>query len=191
MIYFVGLLMALNAGWGFPASPDSTLVIHRKLLPHMTRLRDTMRNDIVIHNDGANLSANTVHAALRHSRLSYHYFIDRRGKIYNFVDISRAAEHAGRSSYQNTKNWNDFSIGVCLQGSIFTTYTPAQYASLNKLIQHLRRRYPHAPPSRVVGHSDVAHPKGRKKDPGIHFDWRKVPYADKHPQKKSIARRRR
>ena len=183
--------MVMGALWSAPTTKDSTLVIHKKLLPHTTRMRDTMRNDIVVHNDGANLSAHTIYSALRHTKLSYHYFIDRQGKIYNFMDISKVAEHAGRSSYNNIKDWNDFSIGVCLQGSNFTTYTPAQYASLKKLIHHLRARYPHAPPSRVVGHNDVAHPKGRKRDPGSHFDWRKVPYAGKQPQKKSAASRRR
>jgi N-acetyl-anhydromuramyl-L-alanine amidase AmpD len=158
------------------STADSTLKIVQRLLPAQTRQRDTTRNDIVIHNDGMNLSATTVHSALRHSRLSYHFFVDRSGRVFQFMSLDRVAEHAGRSKHLNTKQWNDFSIGICLQGSNFVGYTKAQYASLNKLIHNLTLRYKHLGPIHVVGHNEVAYPKGRKSDPGKHFDWKQLHY---------------
>lgn len=131
-------------------------------------VRDTTRNFIVIHNDGANMSASGTRNVLRRRRLAYHYFIDKNGKVYEYVNPRLRAPHAGISYADGMFDWNDFSIGICLQGMNGLIYTDAQYEGLQSLISHLQSRYKLQ--SKIYTHSEVAFPWGRKKDPGETFD---------------------
>lgn len=137
-------------------------------------IRDTTRNYIVIHNDGANLNARSTRYVLQRRRLAYHYFIGRDGKIYQWKDLKHIALHAGKSEWNGITKWNDFSIGICLQGTNMFEYTDEQYESLTKLIQYINIRYPDSKEKPILRHSDVAYPQKRKKDPGIHFDLRRI-----------------
>lgn len=146
--------------------------ITRMPLPANT-LRDTTRNFIVIHNDGANMTARQTHGVLRRRRLSYHYFIDRNGKIYQYVDPRYVARHAGISLKDGILSWNDFSIGICLQGMNGLAYSDKQYASLQLIVNHLKTRYNNIG-HQLYTHSDIAFPWGRKKDPGETFDMSRI-----------------
>lgn len=146
--------------------------ITRMPLPANT-LRDTTRNFIVIHNDGANMTARQTHGVLRRRRLSYHYFIDRNGKIYQYVDPRYVARHAGISLKDGILSWNDFSIGICLQGMNGLQYTDKQYESLQLMVNHLKTRYNNIG-HQLYTHSDIAFPWGRKKDPGETFDMSRI-----------------
>ena len=137
-------------------------------------LRDSTRNFIVIHNDGANMDARTTHKVLRRRRLSYHYFVARTGKIYEFVNPKYIARHAGISLHDGFTMWNDFSIGICLQGKNGMQYSDQQYESLNKLVNQLHRRYPDVRSRPILTHSQVAFPFGRKHDPGETFDFTRI-----------------
>jgi len=153
-------------------------LIVKRLFPK-THVRDTTQNYIVIHNDGANLNASTTRMVLRLRRLSYHYFIGRDGKIYQFMDISYVAKHAGISNWDDISttmipSLNSYSIGICLQGTDITPYTEKQYASLSTLINYLYRRYPDSQNKPILTHAEVAIPHGRKTDPGIFFDTTKL-----------------
>jgi len=141
-------------------------------LPART-IRDTTRNFIVIHNDGSNMSAIQTRRVLQRRRLSYHYFIDRHGKIYQYVDPKYVAKHAGISLRDGLLSWNDFSIGVCLQGMNGLTYTDQQYESLQLLVDHLKGRYTNIG-HQLYTHSEVAFPWGRKSDPGETFDISRI-----------------
>ena len=146
--------------------------VTKNFLPGKT-LRDTTRNYIVIHNDGASLNANTTRAILRRRKLSYHYFIARNGVIYQWKDLKHKALHAGISNWNGINDWNTFSIGVCLQGTNFLPYTEKQYQALKLLVTYINFRYPDSKDKPILGHSDVAYPKTRKKDPGETFElWR-------------------
>ena len=150
-----------------------------KRLFQKTHVRDTTQNYIVIHNDGANLNASATRFVLRLRRLSYHYFIGRDGKIYQFMDISYVAKHAGVSNWNGMSDMrppslNPYSIGICLQGTDITPYTNKQYTSLSKLINYLYKRYPDSQNKRLLTHADVAMPHGRKTDPGVFFDITKL-----------------
>jgi AmpD protein len=147
--------------------------VTKKLLPGKT-LRDTTKNYIVIHNDGGNLGASSTRLVLRLRGLSYHYFITKTGTLYQFKDLKYTASHAGASKFLGLEGWNKFSIGVCLQGSDETDYTPEQYATLNKLVKYIHTRYPDSMGKPLVSHSDIAYPYGRKVDPGKHFDFTKL-----------------
>jgi AmpD protein len=103
---------------------------------------------------------------VRGLRASAHFVIDRSGQITQFVSCDERAWHAGVSVFEGRAGCNDFSIGVELEGSDFTTFEAGQYAALARLTQCLRA----ALPLRAVrGHSHVA--VGRKTDPGPLFDW--------------------
>lgn len=136
-------------------------------------LRDTTRNYIVIHNDGANLNARSTRFVLQRRKLAYHYFISRDGTIHQWKDLRFVASHAGRSSWHNISNWNNFSIGICLQGTNFLPYTEIQYQALTLLVNYINMRYPDSRTKPILGHSDIAYPRKRKSDPGEHFElWR-------------------
>ena len=103
-------------------------------------------------------------------RLSAHFFIDRLGRLTQFVSCALRAWHAGVSTWRGRERCNDFSIGIELEGCDDRAFAEAQYQALNPLLRALCRAYPIAA---VVGHSDIA--PGRKTDPGPHFDWRRLP----------------
>lgn len=138
-----------------------------------TTVRDSTRNFIVIHNDGANMSAIDTRRVLQRRRLSYHYFVDRNGRIYEFVNPTYVASHAGISLHDGMLGWNDFSIGICLQGMNGLAYSDRQYESLQTLVNQLKQRYTNIG-NRLYTHSEIAFPWGRKKDPGETFDITRI-----------------
>lgn len=156
-------------------------LVIKNFLPGKT-LRDTTRNYIVVHNDGAGLSAKSTRYVLQRRRLSYHYFITREGTIHQWKDLKYTALHAGRSLWNGIDDWNDFSIGICLQGTNFLPYTEEQYQALTLLKNYINFRYPDSRDKPILGHSDVAYPKNRKKDPGEHFySWRLYDLFSRYP----------
>ena len=102
-------------------------------------------------------------------RLSAHFFIDRQGRLTQFVPCALRAWHAGVSHWRGRDRCNDFSIGIELEGCDDLPFEEAQYLALNPLLGALRRAYPI---DAVVGHSDIA--PERKTDPGPHFDWTRL-----------------
>ena len=149
-------------------------IIQKPLPIRKKEIRDSTLSHIVIHNDGSNSSVNSVFATLKRRSLQYHYFIDKAGTTYNFVPVHLKASHAGISRWNNLIDWNDFSISVCLQGSDRAEYSDNQYISLQLLISALYHRYPDLPIRKILGHSDIAYPRGRKKDPGKYFEWDRI-----------------
>lgn len=147
--------------------------VTKKILPKKVP-RDTTKTYIVIHNDGGNLPAMMTRAVLRVRRLSYHYFVARDGKIYQFKDVKYVADHAGRSRWGSDTSLNFSSIGICLQGTDYIHYTAKQYASLSKLINYIHMRFPDSRSKPLLTHAQVAVPRGRKTDPGIFFDTTKL-----------------
>jgi N-acetyl-anhydromuramoyl-L-alanine amidase len=103
---------------------------------------------------------------IRGMEVSSHFYIERSGKLWQFVSCDDRAWHAGQSSFMGRSNCNDFSVGIELEGLEGGYFEPAQYKCLAALCQKLRERYPIA---HVIGHEHVA--PGRKFDPGAGFDW--------------------
>ena len=132
--------------------------------------RDTSETFIVLHNDSS-ASVHDTFKYLRRKRNSYHYYIDRHGTIYQLVDVRRKANHAGVSYYQGHVGMNDVSIGICLENNPPQPYTSAQYDQLAWLIAQIHRRFPDSQTHRILGHSDIAIPYGRKSDPGLYFSY--------------------
>lgn len=108
---------------------------------------------------------------LRGAKVSSHVFIERSGKVTQYVRFDRRAWHAGESSWRGRLGCNDFAIGIELEGTDQLPYTDAQYDSLHELTCALFARYPRLSADAVVGHQEVA-PR-RKTDPGPGFDWQR------------------
>ena len=72
----------------------------------------------------------------------------------------------------STQNFNDFSIGIELHGSVSDEFTDNQYSSLKNLIGELKQLFPSIKDSNILGHSEIA-PK-RKNDPGPNFKWEEI-----------------
>ena len=112
-----------------------------------------------------------AYADLAGRELSAHFLIDRRGRLTQFVDTALAAFHAGASRWHGRKGCNEFSVGIELVGTGDRPFTARQYATLARLCRDLMHAHPGITPARIVGHSQVATPSGRKVDPGPSFDW--------------------
>ncbi len=113
--------------------------------------------------------AHPYYAGIRGLQVSAHFFIERGGRLWQFVDCGDRAWHAGPSAYRGRDNCNDDSIGIELEGLEGDTFEPAQYQALATLCRDIAQRYPVA---HVAGHEHVA--PGRKRDPGPGFDWREL-----------------
>ncbi|MBR8376531.1 N-acetylmuramoyl-L-alanine amidase [Burkholderia cenocepacia] len=115
--------------------------------------------------------------------VSVHYVIPpqpraERGMpvVYQLVPEVRRAWHAGVSEWQGTTELNAVSIGIenvnrgplDPQQRTWQPYPPEQVDALTRLSKDIVARYG-IPPTRVVGHSDIA--PQRKIDPGPLFPW--------------------
>jgi N-acetylmuramoyl-L-alanine amidase len=119
--------------------------------------------------------------------VSVHYVVPdapqiRNGEpvIWQLVPESQRAWHAGTSYWQGTTELNAASIGIenvnlgpvdTPQGRAWQPYPPAQVDALIRLAKDIVTRY-NLPPTRVVGHSDIA--PQRKIDPGPAFPWKQL-----------------
>ena len=111
-------------------------------------------------------AAHTYYPAIAALKVSAHFFIRRDGQLIQFVPITARAWHAGVSTWEGRERCNDFSVGIELEGDDDTPFAPAQYATLQTVLQALTLALPIRA---VTSHAHVA--PGRKTDPGPHFDW--------------------
>jgi len=107
--------------------------------------------------------------SIRGLKVSSHFFIDRTGALWQFVDCDLRAWHAGQSAYRGRGQCNDDSIGIELEGLEGLAFEPPQYETLTTLCRDIAQRYPIA---HIAGHEHIA--PGRKQDPGPRFDWRRL-----------------
>ena len=114
-------------------------------------------------------AAHPYYAEIAGLKVSAHFFIRRDGHLIQFVPVTARAWHAGVSIWEGRERCNDFSLGIELEGDDDTPFAPAQYATLQALLQALMLALPIRA---VTSHSHVA--PGRKTDPGPHFDWATV-----------------
>ncbi len=134
------------------------------------RDKDSKIEFIIIHYTGVDMQFHKVINWFldEQSRVSCHFLIDTSGEIYNLVDISKRAWHAGKSFWNNCVDINSNSIGIELHNAGNEDFTSHQLESLVKLVKKLMRD--NAIQSwDILGHSDVS--IGRKIDPGVKFPW--------------------
>ena len=109
------------------------------------------------------------------SKVSSHYAINQKGKIFRLVNDNLIAWHAGKSCWGKYKNLNKNSIGIELvnKGHQFgyTNFKKRQLSSLIKICKSLIKKYK-IKKRNIVGHSDIA--PLRKIDPGEKFPWKQL-----------------
>lgn len=115
---------------------------------------------------------------LSEGNVSSHYLITDhpRPRVYQLVDESRRAWHAGASSWYGRSGVNSSSIGVEVVNpgkadETWSAYSSRQIATLATLLRDLISRH-QIKPQNIVGHSDIA--PQRKIDPGPLFPWKKL-----------------
>lgn len=156
----------------FNPRPDiddiSLLVIHNISLPPGqfggTHIEDFFQGQL-------DADAHPFFKHIASMRVSSHCLIRRDGEVVQFVSFAERAWHAGVSSFAGRSNCNDYSIGIELEGTDFSTYTQAQYDALIQLTLAIQIRYPRITLARITGHQYIS--PLRKTDPGLTFDWRK------------------
>lgn len=117
-----------------------------------------------------------------------HFYIDRDGRVHEFVPVARVAHH--------TRGYNPQSVGIELVNAgryphwfdsrhqaLTEPYTPAQISSLRALLERLRHELPRL--TDIAGHEDLDTAEVeasddptkrvfRKRDPGPMFPWPEV-----------------
>jgi len=154
----------------FNARPEgeaiSLLVIHNISLPPAQfgtgKVQQFFQNCLPTHE-------HPFFKEIEHLRVSAHFFIERDGKVTQFVSCLERAWHAGVSCFDGREGCNDFSLGIELEGTDRLPFTDAQYAALQQLTRQLQGAWPVIDREHIRGHSDIA--PGRKTDPGPAFDW--------------------
>ena len=119
---------------------------------------------IVLHaSDGFATSGSIEH--LRKVGFSYHYIIERDGRIIKLVPLSKIAFHAGVSRSYLGKDCNHYTIGICFANyeSGKEPIKPAQLKSAAWLVSELKKAYPGI--AMLTTHYAVS--PGRKTDPAM------------------------
>lgn len=102
------------------------------------------------------------------SKVSCHYLILRDGRIFQLVNLSRVAWHAGVCRYWTGRwwrwDWNAQSIGIELEHVRGQDYPRAQLDALVELGRSLVKQYS-IKSHMIVAHRWIATPRGRKIDP--------------------------
>ncbi len=158
---------------------------------------------IVIHHTSADFG-DSLNILTRPSSypVSSHYLIPEPGdesygksalKIYQLVDESRRAWHAGTSYWAGKSGLNDQSIGIELVNRtwchaseegvnpytggrdrlcFYPDFADGQIELLTELLDEILKRHPDVKPTHIIGHSDIA--PDRKIDPGPRFPWQRL-----------------
>ncbi len=111
--------------------------------------------------------------------VSSHYLVrDQPVRIYQLVDESQRAWHAGPSYWKGHTHINSSSIGIEIvnpglvktaKGEAFAPYPPAQINAVIALVKDIATRHK-VSPDRIIGHSDIQ--PQNKQDPGPMFPWK-------------------
>ena len=106
------------------------------------------------------------------SKVSCHYFIDKKGNLIQMVPDLYVAWHAGISKWKNDKLLNKSSIGIEISNPGhqygYESFKKKQLECLIKISKILIKKYS-IKKKNILGHSDIA--PERKKDPGEKFPW--------------------
>ena len=129
---------------------------------------------VIIHYTGMQSERESINRLInRRSKVSCHYLINNKGKIFRMVEENRIAWHAGKSCWKSYKNLNYNSIGIELVNKGhhlgYSSFSKKQIFSLLKICKKLRKKYK-IKRENFLGHSDIA--PTRKIDPGEKFPWK-------------------
>ena len=103
--------------------------------------------------------------------VSSHYLIGDDGHVYQLVDDLDRAWHAGPGRWGTITDVNNASIGIEIDNDGEEAFTPAQVASVIRLLEDLTARLG-IPRDAIIAHADMA--PERKRDPGMRFPWQQL-----------------
>jgi N-acetylmuramoyl-L-alanine amidase len=119
------------------------------------------------------------------AEVSAHYLIGTDGTLWQMVDETMRAWHAGAGEWGGQGDINSRSIGIELDNRGTHPFSAPQMAVLERILPWIMMRWGIAPEG-VIAHSDMA--PGRKCDPGPRFDWARLarqgmarPAGEDHP----------
>jgi predicted chitinase len=159
------------------AEPEKFSVIKMPSPNSSDRPPGTKIDAIVLHHTAGGGTAQDTGRFFQNpaNKVSSNYVIGKDGTIVQPVEDEKRSWHAGESELNGRRNVNDFSIGIEIvnQGDGKDPYPDEQYKALAKVVVHLQNKYS-IPWERIVGHKDVAIPRGRKIDPSANFSYEKL-----------------
>lgn len=118
------------------------------------RWRGVNPKRIILHHTAGG-SVSGAEATLGKRGLGYHYIIDKKGTVNEYVSANRYTPHAYKNNYN--------TVGVCfVGGGKFGPASPEQIASCIQLCKILKQDYPSI--KEISGHKHVD-PRGWKIDP--------------------------
>ena len=147
-------------------------LIHNYKSPNFNDRKSSNIELIIIHYTALkSINDSLKYLCSRANKVSSHYLISKKGKIYSLVSEKKRAWHAGQSYWKGKKDINSISIGIELD------YCPSfkknkfsndLNSSLLILLKKIIKKYKILPEN-ILGHSDIA--PYRKIDPGKNFPW--------------------
>ncbi len=129
---------------------------------------------IVVHQtemESAQAALVTLQTRNSTGRVSAHYLIGDDGVLYQLVDESERAWHAGSSRWGGVADLNSATIGIELDNDGVEPFSDAQIATLLRLLDDITSRLD-IPRRLVIGHGDIA--PTRKRDPSALFPWQRL-----------------
>lgn len=152
------------------------MIINSRPSPHFNARAKSI-TAIVLHSDQSPSTSATINHILNpypndpKKRVSYHYLVGRLGHVYQFVDESDRAWHAGPSEFSGEANCNDYSLGLAFSNlNNGELYTDVAMLTMVDLCREIMNRYPVITKDRITTHALTARPLGRKSDPCPPFD---------------------
>lgn len=141
--------------------------------PNCGPRRDGARPDLIVLHYTAMPCAVKARDWLCHTdaQVSAHYVLGPDGTVWQLVEESDRAWHAGAGSWGPVTDVNSRSIGIEIANTGSTPFAAKQMDALDILVAGIMNRHA-IRPERVIGHSDMA--PGRKIDPGARFDWQRL-----------------
>jgi hypothetical protein len=138
----------------------------------------TVKDTIVVHTTEGYWHSDAEWLCNPVSKVSCHWVVAPDGIVYELVDPSKRAWHAGVSGLNGRDDFNDFSLGIEISHMAGSAWNAAQATAMNELCRWIVSEKSRFPIKRewVVTHraiTQVRPPEKRKSDPS---DWNDVDF---------------
>ncbi len=133
---------------------------------------------ILLHFDAASNSTSAVNwLTQKASGVSADLHITRDGKVTQMAKFNQITWHAGKSEWKGFTNLNRYAIGIEQENmgmvkGVYQDWTEVQIQKCIEVCKALVKAYPSI--TAILGHEEVAMPRGRKDDPGPKFPMERV-----------------
>lgn len=149
---------------------DHTILFERRKAKAFRKGRNKPIRNIVLHSTDGRESGDIE--TLTGAKVSVHWYVTRRAKIYHFVDDADTAFHAG-AVFEPSQFGNDATVGI--EQEHFDPdpdhgrpnnedWPPDQIEAVARLTAFLLQQHG-LKIDNIQTHAEIAKPKGRKQDP--------------------------